>query len=102
MSPALLISLTVSALVPHALEFLKAAPWFPFVQPHARRLNRIMAVLVAIATSIGVSWSFNQEAGTLTITGLRLTEILPLAAQAVANFVTQEVVYRTAIRAPKP
>lgn len=96
MDPAIL-SLLISALVPSGLERLKRVPWAVFIQPYAPLLNRVTGLVVAVLTSIGVTVSFDAEAGVATIAGLQPWVMARLALTAAGNWAVQEVVYRTRI-----
>lgn len=97
-----LISLAISGVVPYVLERLKARPWVPFVQPYAPHLNRVTAILVSIATAVGVTVDFDATLGVLTVTGLLPEQLLRSGLQALANFMLQEGIYRTRIDPGEP
>lgn len=97
LSPALL-SLVLSALTPFVLEWLKDKPWAPFVQRYRADLNRVTAAIVAAGNAVGVAFAYDAATGTLTITGLDLTQILTIGVTALLAFITQEIVYRKAVQ----
>ncbi len=92
-----LVNLVVAAATPALLERLKDRPWAPFVARHSRRLNRATAVATAILTAVGVSWTFDQEIGRLTIDGLLWPNMLDLGLRAAASFAVQELSYRQVV-----
>lgn len=101
MPPELLISWLVSAGTPYVLQWLKAQPWAPFIQPYAPTLNRITAVAASLVTALGVTWTYDAATGQLVVSGLVLADVVRLGLSIVGNFVVQEVVYRTRLHTPK-
>lgn len=94
MPPELLLSWLASALVPYVLQGVKAARRAYTRQPGTFWLHRTVAVLASIATALGVSASFDREAGELVIRGLDAPALVTFAVMAGGNFVVQQVVYR--------
>jgi hypothetical protein len=47
--------------LPRLLDWLKFQPWFKAMQPDTARLNRIVAIIVAVVSALGVHWSFNSS-----------------------------------------
>lgn len=95
---ASVVSLLLSLVMPVLMEWLKKEPWFPLLQLHAKTLNRVIAVLVAIGQTIGISFAFDATAGTLTIGGLVLSDIARIGVTALLAFITQELAYRGLVR----
>jgi len=95
---ASVVSLLLSLVTPVIMEYLKKEPWFPFLQLHAKTLNRVFAVVVAIAQTVGISVAFDATAGTLTIAGLVLSDIARIGVTALLAFITQELAYRGLVR----
>lgn len=90
---------TVSAVAVYLLEKAKKAKWFPLVQAGSPAVNRVVAVLVALATAAGIHFSF--DAGTLTVSGLTGENFIHLAGEAIRAFVFQEGIYQTVILKPQ-
>lgn len=91
MELGMLVWATISAWV---LEKLKTQPWAPFIQEYAPLLNRVTAVIVAVASAVGITFAWDPAAHTLTIGGLDLVSITSLGWTALEQFVLQELVYR--------
>lgn len=62
--------LALNALIVHALEYVKAAPWFPWLTHQTDRANRAAGVVLAIAAGLGVSYSWDPSHHALLISGL--------------------------------
>ena len=95
---ASMVTLLISLVTPLIMEYLKTKPWAPFLQQHAPTMNRVVAVLVSIGNTVGVSAAYDAVTGTLTITGLILDDIARIGVTALLAFLTQEVVYRTQVK----
>lgn len=91
-----ILSLIFSLFTPVILEYLKSKPWAPFINANTPRLNAIFAFIVAAGASIGLTFQFNAD--TLTIGGLNLERIAVTGATALLAWLTQEIVYRLAVR----
>ena len=81
------------------LQWLKSTKFFPWATVETARMNRVIAAVVALATSVGIhlQWQNAGEAGayTLTITGATLTGVATMAWVWLKQFVVQELIYRT-------
>lgn len=92
--------LGAAVVVPFLLEHLKR--WMPNWTPDAMNLvMRALQMAAAIATTAGIRYTFNAEAGTLLIEGLTVGTLLSVAGQVIAQYKSFEVVYRMAIKPPK-
>lgn len=100
MANPLSTGLGAAVIVPFVLETVKQ--WLPRWTPDA--MNLVMRALqwaAAIATTAGIRYTFNAEAGTLLIEGLTMGTLLSVAGQVFAQYKSFEVVYRAAIKPPK-
>lgn len=95
---ASLLSLFFSLLTPVVLEYLKSQPWAPFIEAHRPKLNAVVAAIVAVGQTIGVSFAFDATAGTLVIGGLVLSDIARIGATAALAWIVQELTYRVAVK----
>lgn len=92
--------LGAAVIVPFLLEHVKR--WLPNWTPDAMNLvMRTLQMLAAIATTAGIRYTFNAEAGTLLIEGLTIGTLLSVAGQVFAQYKSFEVVYRMAIKPPR-
>ena len=85
------------------LEHLKRKEWFPLLNEWTTwRVQRVLGVLIAGATALGIHVSFQWDASTghalVDITGLMFTSIFAAAGEWLRQFVFNEVIYRTAIK----
>lgn len=89
-----------SILVPYLLQHVKR--WLPSLTPDAMNLvMRALQMLAAIATSVGVRYSFDSTTGTLLVEGLTLSALVTFAIQVAAQYKSFEIIYRAAIKPPK-
>jgi len=76
---------TVAYIAAALIEWLKKQSWFPFVNVDTSKLNRVFAAAVALLATVGITTTFDSEAGVLTLSGLTLGNI----AQSVWIWITQ-------------
>lgn len=88
----------IAILMPYFLEMLKNAKWFPWLDAVNIWRVRMMSMMTAVATSVGINVSFDPTVGHLIITGLTLTTIAQLLFQSSVQFKIQETIYRAAIK----
>lgn len=82
-----------------ALEWLKRHPSLTLISERtAFGVQRVMGILLATATAIGVHWTYDSTAGVLTITGLLLPSMWQMGSEAIRQFVLQELTYRVGIK----
>lgn len=56
--------------------------------------QRLLGILLAIATATGIHWSFNATAGQLVIDGLTWA----MVSESLRQFCFNEIIYRTAVK----
>ena len=93
--------ITLALIVPYILQWLKSQSWFPFLTLPGGKLNTMVAAIVAIAGGLGIAFSFNDQTGILTVSGLTWASLWPALQHAVMQFMMQHAAYRTLI-APAP
>ena len=81
-----------------SLEWLKKQSWFPFVTLDNARLNRAFAMFAAFVAAIGLHFTFDTDAGVLTITGLTLTNIAHTSWAWVQQYAIQQASYKGLIK----
>lgn len=89
-----LTQFTMSAIIVTVINWLKASRYFPWITKEKTTLLRLLSVLGAAATSVGITWAWNPAAHSMTITGLTLTAVLMLLWTVVKSFAMNEVVFQ--------
>lgn len=84
------------------LQWLKKAPWFPFAkQVGTKKMNRVLAIILALFGATGISYVWNPQQHTLLLTNLSLWGVINALWHWIQQFVLQETVYQaTANRVP--
>jgi len=91
--------LTSSVIVVWVLQYLKA---FLGLQGRAAVVVvRFGSVMLAVLTAAGIHYTFDSEAGILTITGITLANVAHFLWGAFQQFVGQEIVYEAVYNKPK-
>lgn len=81
------------------LQALKNSKWVSFLgdgEQHAK-MNALVAVVLAGASSLGIHYNFDATAGTLTITGLHASSIAHGIGQWAIQYAMQHGVYKSTI-----
>ena len=82
-----------------ALEWMKRSPRVTlFAEQASFAAQRAMGIVIAVAASVGVGYTYDAHAGVLTITGLTAAGIGAVVVDALRQFVMQELIYRTAVK----
>lgn len=87
--------ITISALTVAAINRLKAASWFPWLTAEKVKLARAMSAIVAAAAAVGISYTWNPAAHSLTIDGLTLAAIWGAAWAWVKQMTLNELIFQT-------
>lgn len=81
------------------LEWIKRHPSLSVISERtAWGMQRLIGVLLAVATALGVHVAFDSQAGVLTVTGLMLPSMWQLGTESLRQFVFTEVTYRLAVK----
>ena len=96
----LLSTLTASTLTVSIIQWLKATKWIPFIDQHTAGINRVLSWFAAFLTGTGIHWTFNHDAGVLTITGLSLGVIIHTATITSKQYAVQWLIYRGIVKEP--
>lgn len=104
MSDELISQVTASGIVVWLLQHLKQSGWAPWITQSTDNLNRIVAVVLATATTAGIAIASAWDGGTLTLTisGLTVSNILTFVWKIANGVVMQEIIYRGAVKEAKP
>jgi hypothetical protein len=89
---------TASGLVVWALQWLKNTNKFPWVNENTAALNRILAALLAAASAVGITYTYEPTAGVLAFTGLTAPAVLAFVWKVLTSVVLQEVIYRSTVK----
>lgn len=95
-----LSTLTASTLTVSIIQWLKTSKWLPFINQHSAGLNRTIGWLSAFATGTGIHYTFNHDAGVLTITGLSAGVIIHTATVTAKQYAVQWLIYKGIVKAP--
>lgn len=90
--------IVVSYLLVALGELLKRLPFVPWMTAGATRANRVMAAVMAAAQTVGISATFDTNAGELVISGLTLVGIASAAVEFGRAWVAQRLLYILAFR----
>lgn len=80
------------------IEWLKHRSWFPFASVDNARLNRALAMITSFVTAIGLHFTFDSQAGVLTITGLTLVNVAHTVWAWVQQYALQQAAYKGLIK----
>ena len=98
-----LAQLTASAVIVWLYQKLKEASWFPALSDSTSLfVQRALAVVLAFATALGISYSFDAEAGNFVVTGLTFSGAVAAGWAALQAFVTQQLVYHGVFKPAPP
>jgi hypothetical protein len=93
---------SVAVLVSYALQWIKQSKWFPFITTETQTLNRWISAVVAFASGLGIFFTWNHTAGTLTIAGLTAANLLHAGTGMIQQWLFQHAAYRTLVAPPLP
>lgn len=88
----------VSAVVVYLLQLAKKSQLVPWMTAETGTINRVVAVLAALCSSLGIHFSFNAAAGTLLIAGLSIANVGGFAWHWLTAFVSQQLIFQTAVQ----
>ena len=94
-------TITASAMSVYIIQRLKNAKWFKLLTPNTKYLNIAASLFAAAIAATGIHYTFDSQAGTLTITGLTLAGILTAVWTWAKSFVLNEIIYQGTIGAPQ-
>lgn len=95
-----LSTLTASTLTVSIIQWLKTTKWVPFINQHSASVNRALGWLGAFATGTGIHYTFNHDAGVLTITGLSAGIIIHTATVTAKQWAFQLLIYKGIFKGP--
>lgn len=83
---------------PFLIEALKRSERFPWLTAHSDVAARVWSMGFAIATTVGIGYAYDQQAGVLTVTGVSPQGIAAFLVEAGTRFGGQEAFYRWVIK----
>lgn len=93
-------TLTASAISVYIIQLLKSAKWFKLLTSNTKYMNIAASLFAAAISATGIGYSFNEQNGTLTVTGLTVAGILAAAWTWAKSFVLNEMIYQGTIGGP--
>jgi hypothetical protein len=96
----LMSTITASTLAVSVIQWLKNTKLVPFINQHSAGLNRTLAWLVAFFSGAGIHYTFNGDAGVLTVTGLSVGVIIHTATITCKQYVVQWLIYKGVVKGP--
>lgn len=87
-----LLTTVIAIVSPYVIQWLKSEPWMPLFRSGAPALNTIMAGVLVVGQTMGLTFAFSD--GTLTIGGLHLSTM----ALAAFNWGVQLAVYHLRVK----
>lgn len=83
---------------PFVIELMKRSARFPWLDAHSDTAARVWSVAFAVASTVGISYAYDQQAGVLTVTGVSPEGLAAFLLEAGARFGGQEAAYRWLIK----
>lgn len=93
-------SAVLAILTSWAMEWWKKSPFGGLSERTSYWGQRMIALTLAIAGGLGISFHFDAAQGTFTVAGLLLPSLAQAALHAARQFLFNEYVYRSGIKAP--
>ena len=98
MEQQVLSQIVVAWVVTQAVQWAKRASGLPWISAKTDTLNKIVGIVLAFFSSLGIIFTFDPQAGTLLVTGLTLTTLLTGIWTWVQQVVLQQIIYRGAVK----
>lgn len=87
----------IGIVVVYVIEAIKRLKMVPWLTQETKRLNRVVALVVAAAAAIGIHFSFDETAGVLMVSGLHWSGILHGLYEFAKQAAMQQFAYDVAI-----
>lgn len=98
MTNELLSTLTGATMVVSIIEWVKNTKVVPFINRNSTALNRVVSWVGAFLAGTGIHYTFNQDAGVLTISGLSAGVIFHTALITTKQYALQWMLYRGVVK----
>lgn len=94
----------VAALVTYFIEWMKNSdhPLFKWINEHKTGLLRALNAALAAVAAVGVHYTFDPTAGTLTVTGLQASAIAHALWEWAKQWAFQQVTYDAVVSKQRP
>lgn len=83
---------------PLLIQALKRSERFPWLSEHSDTAARTWSAVFAIASTVGIGYAYDQQAGVLTVTGVSPDGIAAFLVEAGTRFGLQEAAYRWLVK----
>ncbi len=93
-------TVTASTLAVSIIQWAKESKLVPFVNAHSAGLNRFLGWAIAFFSGAGIHYTFNGDAGVLTVTGLSAGVIIHTATITCKQYAAQWLIYRGIVKGP--
>ncbi len=93
-------TITASTLAVSVIQWLKGTKWVPFVNAHSARMNQVLSWMIAFFSGAGIHYTFNGDAGVLTVTGLSAGVIIHTATITCKQWAVQWLIYKGIVKGP--
>lgn len=101
MTDPIVSQILLGVLVAYILQALKHASWFPVLTEQSAKLWKVtLSGFVAIVSSLGLGYSYDQVAGTVLITGVSIASLWNALTSFGVSFVAQHSAYEVLINKP--
>jgi len=93
-------TVTASTLAVSVIQWLKDTKYVPFINQHSAGLNRTLSWFIAFCSGAGIHYTFNGDAGVLTVTGLSAGVIFHTVTITCKQYVAQWLIYKGIVKGP--
>ena len=93
-------TITASTLAVSIIQWLKNTKLVPFINENSTTLNRWVSWLAAFVSGAGIHFTFNHDAGVLTVTGLTAGVIIHTVTVTCKQYAVQWLIYRGVLKGP--
>ena len=85
---------SLSIIVVWLIDKLKDAKWFPWLNADSAGANRVVAIILAGITGLGIHTMFDTSNGVLTISGLRMESLIHNGFSWIFSYATQQSIFK--------
>ena len=87
--------MTTGAAIVYAIQWLKQAGWFTWINADTKTINRVVSAVLAAVAAVGINWTYQADVdnGTLILTGVSWTAILGAAWEWLKQFSLQQMIF---------
>lgn len=96
METELSANVVVGYVIVAVMQWAKRQAWIPMIDFDSASVNRVVAGLLAVVTSLGIHAQYNGADGSLLVTGLSVASVLSFSGEALRQFILQQLIYKGA------